>query len=68
MKRTFMLASALAVVLSGCSLFSSDKEKEEPKAVIERISPEKQDELCRDPNWRQSHLGLWFSVCRGTRL
>ena len=69
MKRTFALATALALLLSGCSLFSSDKDKpEEPKPVVERVSPEKQDELCRDPNWRQSHLGLWFSVCRGTRL
>ena len=69
MKRRFALAFALTASLAGCSLFSSDKDKpEEPKPVVERITPEQQDELCRDPSWRQSHLGLWFSVCRGTRL
>lgn len=60
--RAAAIAMAAAMLLVGCSLFSSDKS--EPVPGDSASSEEILKKNCSDEKWKEQNLGLWYSVCR----
>ena len=66
MTRTWMMLRSawlvMAVVaLSACSS-SDDKKTADPADAAKEAVRQQKD--CADPEWKASHLGVWYTVCR----
>jgi hypothetical protein len=60
--RSTVILVAAAILLAGCSLFSSDKG--DAAAGDSASSEEILKKNCSDEKWKEQNLGLWYSVCR----
>jgi hypothetical protein len=66
MRRGLIIILA-ATVLVACS---SSKKKDEKKEAVPANPPLEQfnrEKDCADPKWKETHLGLWYNVCRDNR-
>jgi hypothetical protein len=49
---------AVALLLAGCGSGNGiDPAKDQAEAA-------QQQKNCADPDWKEKHLGVWYSVCR----
>ncbi len=57
--RTRLVLAALLTLLAACSSGSSgiDPTADQKEAA-------QQQKNCADPKWKETHLGIWYSVCR----
>ncbi len=62
MKRACFLAILLAA-LGACSS-SKDATK---SATDEQQEQARRKKDCEDPKWKETHLGIWYNVCRANR-
>jgi hypothetical protein len=59
MMRGAWLLMAVAL-LSACS--SGGGDTSDPDAAAKEAVRQQKD--CADPQWKEAHLGVWYSVCR----
>jgi len=62
-----LIMIAVSVALVACS---SSKKKEQinpPSAANPATETFNREKDCNDPKWKETHLGLWYNVCRDNR-
>ena len=53
----------MGLFVTGCSSSS----KVDPTPADQRQEQLRQQKDCDDPQWKASHLGIWYNVCRDNK-
>jgi hypothetical protein len=60
----------LIVIVATAALVACSSSKKDDKKPAPANPPQEQfnrEKDCNDPKWKETHLGLWYNVCRDNR-